>query len=267
MDLGFALNYQFVYLIDTNPTGAEDWAFLGPGVESFTNDRADTTVDKAYWDKGGATSTNVTAVTSGWTVAGDRLIGDKAQDYIVGLTYLKGAERKTRVRQVGPDGEAVEWPCTIVEIKGAGADGNTPDNVPFGCSIKCEGDPVLVAQAAGAELPESVTVEDVEVGVGPRGGPLRRIGLLPVRRGRIRPRGVPRGRRGQRARPGGRRDGGHREVLRQAHRQRHGARDGYRRRIGDTHGNMSREAGEEAQPPRPFLLLRERNGRNPWNSS
>ena len=164
MDLGFALNYQFVYLIDTNPTGAEDWAFLGPGVESFTNDRADTTVDKAYWDKGGATSTNVTAVTSGWTVAGDRLIGDKAQDYIVGLTYLKGAERKTRVRQVGPDGEAVEWPCTIVEIKGAGADGNTPDNVPFGCSIKCEGDPVLVQQAAGAELPESVTVEDVEVG-------------------------------------------------------------------------------------------------------
>ena len=156
MDLGFALNYQFVYLIDTNPTGAEDWAFLGPGVESFTNDRADTTVDKAYWDKGGATSTNVTAVTSGWTVAGDRLVGDKAQDYIVGLTYLKGAERKTRVRQVGPDGEAVEWPCTIVEIKGAGADGNTPDNVPFGCSIKCEGDPVLVQQAAGSELPESV---------------------------------------------------------------------------------------------------------------
>ena len=98
MDLGFALNYQFVYLIDTNPTGTPDWAFLGPGVESFTNDRADTTVDKAYWDKGGATSTNVTAVTSGWTVAGDRLVGDKAQDYVVGLAYLKGSERKTKLR-------------------------------------------------------------------------------------------------------------------------------------------------------------------------
>ena len=90
MDLGFALNYQFVYLIDTNPTGTPDWAFLGPGVESFTNDRADTTSEKAYWDKGGATSVNVTAVTSGWTVAGDRLVGDKAQDYVVGLAYRQG---------------------------------------------------------------------------------------------------------------------------------------------------------------------------------
>lgn len=166
MDLGFALNYQFVYLIDTNPTGTPDWAFLGPGVESFTNDRADTTVDKAYWDKGGATSTNVTAVTSGWTVAGDRLVSDKAQDYVVGLAYLKGSERKTKLRQVGPDGEALEWPVTITDIKGAGADGNTPDNVPFGCALKCEGDPLLVVEAAGTELPETVTVAAVTVAVG-----------------------------------------------------------------------------------------------------
>lgn len=166
MDIGFALNYQFAYLIDVDPRGEGDWAYMGPGIESFTNDRADTTVEKAYWDQGGSTSTNVTAVTSGWTVAGDRLVGDKAQDWIVSRAYLKSAERKTRIRQVAPDGEVLQWPCTLTDIKGAGADGNSPDNTPFGCAVKCEGDPVMVVPAAGTELPESVEVADVEVAVG-----------------------------------------------------------------------------------------------------
>ena len=43
---------------------------------------------------------------------------------------------------------------------------NTPDNVPFGCALKCEGDPLLVEEAAGTELPETVTVTAVTVAVG-----------------------------------------------------------------------------------------------------
>lgn len=150
------MNYQFVYLIDTNPTGTPDWAFLGPGVESFTNDRADTTVDKAYWDEGGAAHQRHRR---------DGQLGGRrpprrscGEGYVVGLAYLKGSERKTKLRQVGPDGEALEWPVTITDIKGAGAGGNAPDNVPFGCALECEGDPLLVEEAAGTELPETVTV-------------------------------------------------------------------------------------------------------------
>lgn len=161
---------------------------------------------------------------------------------------------------------------TITDVKGAGADGNTPDNVPFGCALKCEGDPLLVVEAAGTELPETVTVAAVTVAVGgtakiePTVTPTDASGfcLFAV---------AESGRKVCRVDAEGnvhgltaRRDGGRGEVLRQAHRERR--REGDRHGVvGDTRRNMSREAGEEAQPPRPFLLLRERNRRRPMEIS
>ncbi len=86
-------------------------------------------------------------------MAGDRLVGDKAQDYIVGLGLTRaGSERKTVAPGSAPDGEALEWPVTVTDIK-AGADGNTLTTP--GCALKCEGDPLLVEEAAGTELPET----------------------------------------------------------------------------------------------------------------
>lgn len=166
MDLGFEINYQHTLLVDTNPGGEEDWAYAGPGIGSIADASAETVLEKAYWNTGGSTSKNVTGVNTGWTVSGDRLRGDKFQDYVAALKYEKGDARKTRVRQVNPDGEVLEWPVTISNIKGAGPDGESTGNVPFSCDISCEGDPVLVKQPAGIALPETVTVADVEVAVG-----------------------------------------------------------------------------------------------------
>lgn len=166
MDIGFELNYQHTLTVDTNPQGAEDWAYVGPGIESISDAGSDTINEKAYWNMGGASSSNVTGVNTAWDVSGDRLRGDKAQDYIVGLAYAKGTERKTRARLINPDGEMIEWPVTITDIKGKGPDGDSASNVPFACKFNCEGDPVVIEQPAGVDLPESVTVADVTVAVG-----------------------------------------------------------------------------------------------------
>lgn len=167
MDIGFELNYQHVLLVDTDPRGEGDWAYAGPGIESIADNIADVVSTKSYYDMGGSESDNVTGVNSGVTITGDRLRGDKFQDWAVSLAHTKGDERKTRVRQVSPAGEIIEWPtATMKNIKGSSADGNANDNTPFSCEIKFEGDPVLIEPEKGVQLPETVTVADVEVAVG-----------------------------------------------------------------------------------------------------
>lgn len=167
MDLGYELNYQHVLLVDTDPRGGGDFAYVGPGIDNIADNTADVVSTKSYYDMGGSESDNVTGVNSGCTITGDRLRGDKFQDWAVGLARTKGDERKTRARQVSPSGEIVEWPVvTVKNIKGASADGGAPDNTPFSCELKFEGDPVLVRAAEGTALPETVTVSDVEVAVG-----------------------------------------------------------------------------------------------------
>ena len=166
MDIGFEINYMHSMTIDTNPQGEEDWAYVGPGIDSIAWAGSDNLNEKAYWNMGGASSKNVTGVNVGWDVTGDRLRGDKAQDYVASLAYTKGSERKTRVRLTNPDGEVLEWPVVITNIKGHTPDGESTANVPFAFSVTCEGDPVQVSPAEGTDLPETVTVADVEVAVG-----------------------------------------------------------------------------------------------------
>lgn len=167
MDMGFELNYQHVLLVDTDPRGEGNWAYAGPGIESIADNTADVVSTKSYYDMGGSESNNVTGVNPGVTITGDRLRGDKFQDWAVKLAHTKGDERKTRARQVSPAGEVIEWTSvTVTNIKGKSADGNANDNTPFSCELKFEGDPVLLEPEKGTLLPESVTVADVEVAVG-----------------------------------------------------------------------------------------------------
>lgn len=166
MNIGYELNYQHAYLIDVNPTGDPEWAYLGPGISEVSDDGEDTTVSKNYYSNGGVESTQVTAVNTSFAIKGDRLHGDKAQDYIVSKKYCAGNDRRTHLRQVNPDGEVVQWDGILTGIKGGSATGAAADNTAFECEFKAEGYPVIIEDGEASALPEEITVADISVAVG-----------------------------------------------------------------------------------------------------
>ncbi|MFR5092573.1 MAG: hypothetical protein ACLTDR_11730 [Adlercreutzia equolifaciens] len=197
------------------------------------------------------------------TQAGDRLVGDKAQDYVVGPRLPQGQRAQDQAAPGRPRRRGAGVARHDHRHQGGRGRRQHAGQRALRLRPRERGDPLLVEEAAGTELPETVTVTAVTVAVGETAKieptvTSRTPPASPVRRGRVGPQGLPGGCRGQRPRPGGRRDGGRGEVLRQAHRERR--REGDRHWVvGDTHRNMSREAGggSAASPAFPFTARKE----------
>ena len=164
MDIGFASNYTNLHLIDTTPNGDErTWAYIGPGITSIETDNEDTTDDTAYYDGGGAASEDVTGVSLGYKIEGDRKFGDPAQDFIAGLVYETGEGRKTNYKRIAPDGRTVEGRVTVKDIVAEGGEANDKNN--FEATVKFDGLPT-VGEPTKTELPESVTLSAISVAAG-----------------------------------------------------------------------------------------------------
>lgn len=166
MDIGFVLNYQHVTLIDTNPGGEPDWAWVGPGIETISSEKSETTSEKYYYDGGGHSSKSITGLAKEYTIEGDRLVGDKFQDWAASLEESTGSALETIMRRIGPDGATIDRDVTVHEITASDPTGTANENANFSCKVACNGDPRLVSEAAGTKLPESVSLDAVEVGVG-----------------------------------------------------------------------------------------------------
>lgn len=163
MDIGFAPNYTNVYLIDTTPASEPTWAYVGPGISSVEPDDDEETDDTAYYDGGGVSSEDVTGVTLGYSISGNRRYGDAAQDYIVGLRGETGQGRVTHFRHVSPDGAAIEGECVVRDITIGGGDANDKGDFEFGVTFR--GRPIITEPTA-SQLPESVSAQEVSVAVG-----------------------------------------------------------------------------------------------------
>lgn len=165
MDIGFLLNYQHVTLINVNPGGEPDWAWVGPGIETISAEKSETTSEKYYYDGGGNASKSVTGMAKEYTVEGDRLVGDKFQDWAATLEEAVGSSLETQMRKVNPTGQVIERDVTIHEIIANDPTGAANENSKFSCKLAANGDPRRVADGMATKLPEAVTAADVEVGV------------------------------------------------------------------------------------------------------
>jgi len=92
----------------------------------------------------GGADNEVTGIAPEYAVSGRRIIGDAAQDYIVGLRYALGDERKSsmKVEIYNAEDTLVETivaSCTITDIVDFG--GATTDNEPFSCTLRVNGIP------------------------------------------------------------------------------------------------------------------------------
>ena len=159
MDIGFALNYQHVVEVDVTPNGDKrTWAWVGPGISDIGKDNDESTSEDAYYNNGGNAKTDVTGVAKKYSVEGHRLIGDPFQDYVASIEDGIGSERETSYRITDPTGKCVEAPCTVLDIAAEGPNGAANEKTSFSCTLARSGTPVVVTDAAGTLLPESVTV-------------------------------------------------------------------------------------------------------------
>ena len=122
----FLLNWQNKLEIATDGlTNADDitkakWARLAAGINNLTPAENDTTANDEYYDGEGFGTSDVTSKRYQFTVAGHRVYGDPAQNYIASKMLDIGDDLKTLMRVTFADGSQVYGVVTLTNIVPAG---------------------------------------------------------------------------------------------------------------------------------------------------
>lgn len=88
----------------------------------------------------GFADNDVTGAAPELVITGKRIVGDTAQDYIAGLQFKLGEERRSSVKIIS-GGKEIICGCTIGNISSFG--GQTLDQNAFGCTIRFNGKPTV----------------------------------------------------------------------------------------------------------------------------
>lgn len=88
----------------------------------------------------GFADNDVTGAAPELVITGKRIVGDAAQDYIAGLQFKLGDERRSSVKVI-TGGKQIVCDCTVGNITSFG--GNTVDQNAFGCTIRFNGKPTV----------------------------------------------------------------------------------------------------------------------------
>lgn len=122
----FLLNWQNKIEIATDgvanvadPTNAK-WAPLAAGINNLTPAENDTTANDEYYDGEGFGTSDVTSKRYQFTIAGHRVYGDAAQDFIASKMLEIGDALKTLLRVTFADGSQVYGVVTLTNIVPAG---------------------------------------------------------------------------------------------------------------------------------------------------
>ena len=91
---------------------------------------------------GGFAHNETTGAAPELTISGRRVVGDDAQDYIVGKQFALGTDRNTSVKIIA-EGKQIVCDATIGDVTSFG--GSTLDVNSFGCTIRFNGEPTVTA--------------------------------------------------------------------------------------------------------------------------
>lgn len=132
--------------IGTSVTGTT-WSYsaLCAGIEAISPSVNEQNQQAFYMCGLGGANNEVTGIAPEYDVSGHRVHGDAAQDYIVGLRYKLGQDRKSSLKVEIYDHttlkETITADCTITDIVDFG--GNATDLVPFSCKLRVNGIPTV----------------------------------------------------------------------------------------------------------------------------
>lgn len=122
----FTLNYKNKFEIDISGQTSLDnvdkaeWKPLAAGINNSTPAANDTTTNDEYYDGEGFGTSDVTSKRLQLTLAGNRLEGDPAQDYIASKQLAIGDDLKTLFRWTQPSGDTITGVITLTSIVSSG---------------------------------------------------------------------------------------------------------------------------------------------------
>ena len=152
----FSLNNRVLVEVDTTPaTSTRTYVRLAKGITSAVDSHNDSTDDTAYLDGGGYGNSDVIGKQYTLSVSGHRVIGNTAQDYIVGLQGEFGDDAKTWVRYTRANGHRTTAYVSATEIVDAGGDANA--KTEFSVNFKGCGAPTIAQPTSAPALAATVT--------------------------------------------------------------------------------------------------------------
>lgn len=121
------------------------YAKLCKGIEGMTFNSNEQNQQYFFLCGNGFAHNEVTGGAPELQVTGRRIVGDDAQDYIVGKQFALGADRNSSVKIIA-GGKQIICDCSIGDVVSFG--GNTLDVNTFSCTIRFNGTPVVTAVQA-----------------------------------------------------------------------------------------------------------------------
>ena len=132
--------------LSTGTTPTWTYSPLCEGITGITPSVNETTQTYHFMCGNGGADNEVTAIAPQYAVAGRRIHGNAAQDYIAGLRYTLADDRKSSMKVELYDTSdtlvaTIVADCTITDIVDFG--GNTEENEPFSCTLRVNGIPTV----------------------------------------------------------------------------------------------------------------------------
>ena len=117
----------------SDPAKADEakWAPLAAGINNITPAGNDTATNDQYYDGEGFGSADVTSKRFQLTIAGHRLAGDPAQDFVASKMLAIGDDLKTLLRVTFADGSQVYGVVTLTNIVPTGGQPGTKQTFSF----------------------------------------------------------------------------------------------------------------------------------------
>lgn len=156
----FSLNNRVLLKVDTTPAAsARTYVKLAKGITSAVDSHNDSTDDTAYLDGGGYGNSDVIGKQYTCAVSGHRVIGNPAQDFIVGLQSEFGDDAKTWIQYTKPNGLRITAYVSATEIVDAGGDANA--KTEFSVNFKGCGAPTITQPTSAPALTATIATGSV----------------------------------------------------------------------------------------------------------
>lgn len=138
--------HEYKYELDTTPSAtAPTWSEIGKGIDSVKAASKDKIQTEQYLSDHGFSRSEVYGVEESYTLAGKRVNGDTAQDYVFSETVKHGFgnARHSHFKITSPIGDVLIYECTLANIADEG--GKTVDGSAISFEILCNGAPAYTA--------------------------------------------------------------------------------------------------------------------------
>lgn len=129
-----------IYIGTAESSGTWTYAKLCKGIESMEFAENEQNQQYFFLCGEGFAHNEVTGAAPELVIAGRRVVGDTAQDYIADKNFKLGTERNSSVKIIA-EGKQIICDCSIGAITSFG--GQTLDINAFGCTIRFNGKPTV----------------------------------------------------------------------------------------------------------------------------